>query len=140
MKEEDRKLLESFEQQTLPREEWNQRCHVAIGYIYLREYGFERALEKIREGVKALNKGHGVVESPTSGYHETTTVAFLKLIDATDRAYEQTFPTGCSREFCDVHPQLMSKHVLRFFYSPECRMDPAAKSRFVEPDLARLPG
>lgn len=140
MNEEDRVLLESFERQTLPREEWNQRCHVAIGYIYIREHGFEGALEKMRRGVKELNKVHGVIDTETSGYSETMTVAFLKMIDALDRAYDSTFPTVSSREFCDVHTQLMSKHVLRFFYSPDRRMHPEAKSRFVEPDLTQLPG
>jgi len=42
-------------------------------------------------------------------------------------------------EFCDRHPQLLNKHVLRFFYSPNRRLHPEAKFRFVEPDLAPLP-
>jgi hypothetical protein len=38
-----------------------------------------------------------------------------------------------------MHPQLMSKHVLRLFYSPAGRMHPEAKATFIEPDLAPLP-
>ena len=93
----------------------------------------------MRRGVKAFNQHHGIEDSPTSGYNETTTVAFLRLIAALDRAYNEVFPTVGSKEFCDAHPQLMSKHVLRFFYSPARRMHPDAKSTFVEPDLAALP-
>ena len=33
----------------------------------------------------------------------------------------------------------MTRHALRLFYSPQRRMDPRAKSHFVEPDLAPLP-
>jgi hypothetical protein len=33
----------------------------------------------------------------------------------------------------------MTRHALRFFYSPERRMDPRAKGTFVEPDLTPLP-
>tara|TARA_Y100001934_G_scaffold64354_1_gene79839 strand:- start:3079 stop:3201 length:123 start_codon:yes stop_codon:yes gene_type:complete len=33
----------------------------------------------------------------------------------------------------------MDRDVPRFFYSPEWRMDPRAKEKFVGPDLAPLP-
>ena len=54
-------------------------------------------------------------------------------------AYEEVFPVSCSREFCDTHPQLMTKHILRFFYTSKRRMHPNAKEMFIEPDLAPLP-
>jgi hypothetical protein len=38
-----------------------------------------------------------------------------------------------------MHPQLMTKHALRLFYSPQRRMHPDAKGRFIEPDLTPLP-
>ncbi len=38
-----------------------------------------------------------------------------------------------------MHPQLMTNHIIRLFYSPTRRMDPLAKSTFVPPDLAALP-
>lgn len=135
----DRELLNLFEQQKLPLSEWNQRTHVAIAYLCLREDGFEEALCRMRRGIKAFNAHNGVEDSPTSGYNETTTVAFLRIIHAADQAYQGVFPTESSEEFCDAHPQLLNKHVLRFFYSPDQRMHPDAKTKFVEPDLAPLP-
>lgn len=139
MTREDRELVDSFEGLTLPLAQWNQRTHVSIAYVYLREHGFDGALDLMRCGVKAFNEHYSIAESPTSGYNETTTVAFLRIIDSLDRAYDPTFPTQSSTEFCDTHPQLMSKHVLRFFYSPGRRMDPDAKAKFVEPDITQLP-
>jgi len=41
--------------------------------------------------------------------------------------------------FCDTHPQLQTCHCLRFFYTPKRRMEPRAKTEFIEPDLAPLP-
>ncbi len=73
------------------------------------------------------------------GYNETTTVAFTHLVAAVMNAYGGVFPTVTADEFCDRHPQLMSPHVLRLFYSPARRTDPAAKTHFVPPDLAPLP-
>jgi hypothetical protein len=93
----------------------------------------------MRAGVKAYNARHRVPENATSGYNETTTRAFLHLIAATTQAYAATPPTPGADSFCDTHPQLMTKHALRLFYSPQRRMDPLAKTQFIEPDLAPLP-
>jgi hypothetical protein len=139
MTRDDEHLIESFEAGSIPLNQWNQRTHVSIAFLMLRQGGFEEALDRLREGIKAFNERNGIEDSPTGGYNETTTVAMLRLIQATMRACGGVFPAHCAAEFCDLHPQLMSKHVLRFFYSPERRMDPDAKKRFVEPDLAPLP-
>jgi hypothetical protein len=100
---------------------------------------FPEALNRVRRGIKAFNAANKVPEGPTSGYNETTTVAFVKIIDAVMRAYGSTFPTADSEAFCDTHPQLLSRNVLRLFYSPERRMHPDAKTKFVEPDLTDFP-
>ena len=115
------------------------RRHVKIAYLHLQKYPFDEALSRICEGIKRYNARNNVPESVTSGYNQTTTVAFLHLIAAVMHAYKNTFPVRTADEFCDAHPQLMSKHVLRFFYSPHRRMHPDAKTRFIEPDLAPLP-
>ena len=135
----DKDLIKSFEDCTIPLDQWNQRTHVSIAYLYLTENEFGDALDMMRRGVKAYNAHNGIVESPVSGYNETTTVAFLRIIDTLIKAYDGTFPTRSADEFCEIHPQVLSKHVLRFFYSPERRMHPDAKTRFIEPDLAPLP-
>jgi hypothetical protein len=136
---EDREFLRSFEQCTLPFERWTHRAHVRVGFLYLSTHSFEDALEHMRAGVRRYNAAKNVPQGLTSGYNETTTHAFLHLIAAVKSAYAQTHPATTSEEFCDLHPQLMSKHVLRLFYSPQRRMDPLAKQQFVEPDLAPLP-
>jgi hypothetical protein len=135
----DEELLKRFEAQAISRGEWTHRAHVRVAYLYLSAAQFEEALVKIRGGIQRLNAANKVPEGPDMGYNETTTVAFAHLIAATMRAYGAVFPTASSEEFCDRHPQLMMAHVLRLFYSPERRMHPDAKARFVEPDLAPLP-
>lgn len=135
----NREHLRSFEDLTLPFGEWTHRAHVKVSFTYLRTYPFDEALDRMRAGVKAYNARHGVPEGPTSGYNETTTRAFMHLIAATLSAYDRTHPTPDAGSFCDTHPQLMTRHVLRLFYSPQRRMHPLAKSVFIEPDLAPLP-
>jgi len=135
----DRELVAQFEALTLPFDQWTHRAHVRVAYTYLSDHEFEEALRRMAAGVKAYNAHNNVAEGPTSGYNQTTTHAFLHLIAATMRAYARTHAVADADAFCDMHPQLMNKHALRLFYSPQRRMHPDAKVKFVEPDLAPLP-
>jgi hypothetical protein len=135
----DERFLAEFESCRLPFAQWTHRAHVKVAFLYLREHLFDGALDRMRARIQAYNAAHQVPESATSGYNETTTHAFLQLIAATIQAYGGVMPTETSDQFCDTHPQLMTRHALRLFYSPERRMHPEAKQRFVEPDLAPLP-
>jgi len=112
---------------------------VKVAFLYIRQHGIDGAISRLRTGIRAYNAKNNVPDSPTSGYNETTTCAFARIIAAVRSAYDQTFPTPTADEFCDAHPQLMSRHILRLFYSPQQRMHPEAKHRFIEPDLAPLP-
>jgi hypothetical protein len=135
----DDQFLDSFESQSLPFDQWTHRAHVKVAFTYLRRHRFDEALDKMRAGVQAYNAHHHVPESPTSGYNETTTHAFLHLIAAMLDAYGQSYPTPDADTFCDTHQQLMTRHALRLFYSPRQRMHPLAKTQFIPPDLASLP-
>jgi hypothetical protein len=135
----DEEFLQRFEDCTLPFEQWTHRSHVKVAFLYLRTLPFDQALARIRCGIKKYNAAHQVPQGPTSGYNETTTQAFLRLIAATMQAYGEALATPNANTFCDRHPQLMTRHALRFFYSPEARMHPLAKTEFVEPDLSPLP-
>ena len=135
----DEAFLQAFEERTLPFAQWTHRAHVKVAYLYLRAHPFDAALARVRGGIKAYNAANDVPEGPTSGYNETTTVAFVRLVAAVMAAYEPVMPAADAESFCDAHPQLMSRHVLRFFYSPARRTDPRAKHEFLEPDLAPLP-
>jgi hypothetical protein len=135
----DAVYLRQFEERTLPFQQWTHRAHVKIAYLYLQKHPFDVALDKMRTGVKAFNAANKVPETPDRGYNETTTCAFMHLVAATMQAYGEAMPTPTADAFCDTHPQLMTRNVLRLFYSPQRRMHPDAKTRFVGPDLAPLP-
>jgi hypothetical protein len=135
----DIELINQFEMLTLPFEQWTHRAHVRVAYCYLSTRRFREAMECICSGIRAFNAANNVPKGPTSGYNETTTVAFIRLIFAVMQAYGKAMPTADSEAFYQMHPQLMHRHVLRFFYSPEQRLHPDAKRTFVPPDLTDLP-
>jgi hypothetical protein len=134
----DDDLLERFERCAIPRPEWTHRAHVQIAYLYVKAHPFPEALNRVRCGIQALNAANGVEEGPRSGYNETITVAFLRLVECAFRVYDVTQPPT-SDEFCDRHPELMTPKVIKLFYSPLVLGNPRSKTQFLEPDLAKLP-
>lgn len=135
----DDDLVRQFEDCTLPADLWTHRAHIRVAFVYLRKYGFDEAVERMRKGLYAYIEARGVEDGPTTGYNETTTVAFMYLVHAMMTQYGREFPTPDADSFCDTHPQLLNSQVLRLFYSPERRTHPDAKHKFVEPDLTPLP-
>jgi hypothetical protein len=132
----DQTFLQEFEAQRWPLDQWHHRDHLKLAYLYLRRYPFDDAAARIRDAIKAHNAAHQIPDSPTSGYHETMTQAWLRLVDLVLREYG---PAANADTFLDEHPELSEKKTLRLFYSRQRFMWPEAKTSFVEPDLTPLP-
>lgn len=132
----DKTFLTEFEACRWPLSEWHHRDHIKLAYLYLCRYSFEEALSRIRDGIKAHNAAHQVPDSPTNGYHETMTQAWLRLVQFTIDEYGHTTNAD---EFYESHPELSQKKTLRLFYSRKLFTSPEAKAGFCEPDLTTFP-
>ncbi len=136
----DDTFLAQFEACTLSVEQWTHRAHVKVAWLYLRAHSLEDAIDRIRAGIKAYNTANDVPDGPGMGYNETVTHAFMHIVHATMQAYGELFPVKTADEFCDTHPHLLHRSLIRIFYSPDGRPDLAAeKTRFIEPDMCDLP-
>ncbi|WP_395737012.1 hypothetical protein [Prosthecobacter sp.] len=133
----DAEHLRRFEDQSLPLEEWNHRAHLKVAYLYLQGLPFSEALERLRSGIKSYNAAHGIMDTPTGGYHETLTQVWLQLVAAT---LHQFGPAESADAFFEAQTQLCDKRTPLLFFSRERLMSAEAKREFVEPDLAALPG
>jgi len=132
----DDDLIAAFESAALPAEGWNHRAHVRVAFILARrECDFTTAIARMRAGLYALNIAHCVPDEPSRGYHETITVAFMRLIYAA--CARQLCPS--SVDFCERHPELLKKDALLAYFSPERLASTGAKVLFIEPDLKPLP-
>lgn len=136
----DPELLEAFESQSLTHEQWNHRAHLRVAYMYLSEHGFEQGFIRIRDGIKKLNAVHQVPESLDRGYHETITHAFARIVSVMIKAHNEPLGITNSEGFCEAHPHLLQKTVLRLYYTRSRIMTAQAKAEFVEPDIGPLPG
>jgi hypothetical protein len=110
-----------------------------VVYLHLRSLPFAESMERMRNGVQASNAAHHDPEGPPSGQNETTTRAFFQIIAIVPKACDSILAPSNAEAFCDTHPQLQSRPILRLFHSPQRRMHPEANAIFVEPDLSRLP-
>jgi hypothetical protein len=133
----DVELQAAFESCTLPRAAWNHRAHVRMAFVYASRQPLASALAQMRQGIQAYNASQQVPEALDRGYHETMTVAFMRLVHD---GLTRNGPFPDSESFCDRHPELLDRFVLRKFYSRKRIVTLEAKQRFVEPDLAELPG
>jgi len=132
----DDAFLSAFENCTLPSEQWTHRAHVRVAFLYASRLDLDSAIDQMRLRIKAHNKATETPESIDRGYHEMITQAFMRLIFTANLT---TGPHRSSNEFCEGHPELLSKSTLRKFYSRERIMTWDAKAEFVEPDLCPLP-
>jgi hypothetical protein len=128
--------LETFERLEIPLAEWNHRGHLTIAWLMLRKDSLQHATDRIRRGLKAFIAHHGIETTPTQGYHETLTVAWMRVLHTTMTVYG---PADSAEQFLEQHPHLLSKVMLRLFYSRPRIMSAEARAGWVEPDLAPLP-
>ncbi len=132
----DDEFLAAFENCTLPFTDWTHRSHVRVAYLYASRNNLRSAIDRMRSRIKVYNQATNTPEPNDRGYHETITQAFMRLVFT---ANIQTGPHESSDAFCDAHPELLTKHALRSFYSAERLMTKKARAEFVEPDLCSLP-
>lgn len=73
-------IVELFNLSKLPKAEWTHEAHLLVGVWYLKTYNFEDAICRLREKIILLNLFHGTENHQSSGYHETLTLFWLKVI------------------------------------------------------------
>ena len=86
----DHSFLAEFEAAAIPSQRWSHRAHLRMAFLYLRDWPFPDALARIRSGILSLNRANNVQDTPESGYHETVTVAWARIIASTIRAHGPT--------------------------------------------------
>jgi hypothetical protein len=73
-------FIAAFEAGTLPKERWTHAAHILTGACYVYSLGEEAAIARMRERVSAYNLAVGGQNTAASGYHETVTVFWIKLL------------------------------------------------------------
>ncbi len=132
-KESDAEFLRAVEAATYPGEQFGHKAHLRLGWLCLREHGFEGGLERIRELLKHYSAALGASQK----FHETMTRAWAEYMHAALAATPQlsTFDA-----FLAAHPELLNPGLLERHYRKETLDSPGARGGWVPPDREPLPG
>lgn len=106
-----------------------------VGLWHVHAYGPAEALLRLRDGIRRLNDSHGTINSATSGYHETVTAAYVRLLEQVLAAADGDLVRGYAAVFTSA---VADRNVLLRFYSRDLLMSETAQREWVEPDLAPL--
>jgi hypothetical protein len=129
-------FIASFEGCTLPKARWTHGAHLLTGAYYVHGLGRDAALEKMRICVRRYNESVGGKNTETSGYHETITVMWIRLLDGLLR---EVGPMRRS-EFAALAVERFAgeKDVFKRYYDFDVVASVEARQRWVEPTLLEL--
>ena len=130
-------LITAFRSCTLPRDQWTHTAHLRVGAWHVHHLGAEAARGELRSRIRRLNDHHGTPNSATSGYHETITIAYVRLIGG----FLSAFPPEVALERrveALIDGPLGERSFLLRFWSRERLMCAQARAEWIPPDLAPL--
>ena len=130
MNPEDRQFLEQFEASTLDPTTFSHYAHLRIAWIYISNHDLATACQKTCAGIRRFAASAGDADK----FHHTITEFLVRTMAARISAQ----PTTDFHEFVRDNPDMLedAKGLMARSYSAESLDSIAAKSGWVEPDLA----
>jgi hypothetical protein len=116
----DDEFVGAFESCELSPDAFHHRDHIRLARIYVDRFGPAEATERFKAGILKFASRIGKSDK----YHETITIAWMKLVINTE-------PAGFEK--------LFDKNYIEKFYSAQLLESAVARTRFVEPDRSPLP-
>ncbi len=129
----DREFLHAFERCDIAPENFRHRDHVRLAYVYLTQHDADTTLTEIRSGLQRFLAHAG---APPATYHETITRAWVLAVE---HFMHETAPTSSFEQFAAAAPRLFAPGAMETHYTRERLWSDEARTRFVEPDLQRIP-
>lgn len=126
-------LAHRFVALTLPKEAWTHQAHLAVGAWHVHRFGEAEALERLRTGIRRLNESFGGQNTATSGYHETITAAYVRLL----AQFLAQCPDGLPLDDCVsrlLGGPLAARDALLAFYTHDHLMSVESRAAWAEPD------
>jgi hypothetical protein len=129
-------FLAAFESGTLPKERWTHAAHLLAGACYVHRLGQPSAIDHMRLCVRRYNETVGGKNTSTSGYHETITVFWIKVLD---RLLLHAKPIGRA-EFVALAVDRYSgqRDLFRSFYDFDVVASTEARAEWIAPTLEAI--
>ncbi|QNE23297.1 hypothetical protein F1D05_34475 [Kribbella qitaiheensis] len=110
---------------------FGHREHVRLTWLAVRRHGVEGAVEVVSQGIQQTARYAGAPQK----YHATVSRAWVELIG--HHVMEERLDDFDA--FAERNPALLDKRLLTRFYRSATLATPAARTAWVEPDLAPFP-
>ena len=130
-------LIKKFEDTTLPKYQWTHMLHLMVAIHYLKHYSFEEAYRLLRKNIMRFNKAKGTPNNAKSGYHETITVFWLKVLSHLVGSNNKDQPLSWLVTKIIKSP-FAHKDLLLHYYSRKRLNSRKAREKYLEPDLRPL--
>lgn len=130
--EEIAKIVSTFEDATISRDNWKHAEHLIVALVYLEHNDLSVATEKMRAGIfNLLTNGFGVDLEKEMPYHETITVFWMRTVFAFSLMNKE-LPL---LERANSLVEAFDKDYPLEFYSREKLFCDEARTNFIEPDI-----
>ncbi|MEP7374990.1 MAG: hypothetical protein ABI675_16455 [Chitinophagaceae bacterium] len=130
-------LIHQFETCTLPKEKWTHEAHFVMAFWYCSHQPLPLAIQSVKEGIKKYNISVGGANTDDSGYHETITVFYTRLIinyilqGDPYHSFENRLPDFLQQPF-------LLKDFPLCYYTKELLMSKNARKSWTAPDIQPL--
>lgn len=128
--DEIRALAESFEDCTLPDEDFDHRAHLAVAVWYLSVMTTEEAIGRMREGLMRFLAHYG---ADTQKYNETITQFWVRRLDKLLSATDSALPLA--ERANQAIEQAGDSQTIFTYYTRERVFSEEGRKGRVEPDL-----
>jgi hypothetical protein len=129
-------FLSQFETCTLPKEQWTHGAHVLTGACYVHSLGERAAAGQMRRCVRRYNVATGGQNTETSGYHETVTLAWIKLLAGLLRDAQPMERAEFAKLALSRFEN--NRKILERYYEVDILSSTEARRQWVPPTLAPL--
>jgi hypothetical protein len=130
-------FLAAFEGHTLPKTAFTHAAHVTVAACYLHASDAATVLPKIRTAIRSFNESVGGANTETAGYHETLTVFWLRIVEASLRQNPSATRLSAARHAVATLGKERTLHTA--YYSGDIVANRMARREWIEPDLQPLP-
>lgn len=129
-------LIKDFIALTLPKEKWAHEAHLTGAIWHLMNYDFYEAICLIKSRIISYNLAVGGENTSASGYHETLTIFWMKLVALYIEKNKNKSLLEITNQF--LASPLSSRLITQHFYDKERLMSGEARSIYVAPEKIEL--
>ncbi len=129
-------MVEKFKTATLPKVEWTHEAHLIIAIWHINNHELHDAISRLKSGIIILNSSHKTENTGNSGYHETLTIFWAKVISLFLSLNKNTPTEDVVSLFLTSK---LSERTLPFkFYKREELLSPEPRAIYILPTLRKL--